>query len=187
MGNTSKKNIQYCAVVDNAHDYLKALSSGFKESNVSFKHESYNDESKRFEKIKKYYSEDHSDVKLYRNNTEKSIDNLCNLSTFEDIEDVEMEFIEKLDYIHNRNVDVESSYLGQQCIPGSGKLFIDSNGDFYTCENLSHCFKIGDYLTGIDKVSAVKFYKRYTEFRYKYCNHCWAKINVSNMCNSFCG
>lgn len=74
--------------------------------------------------------------------------------------------------------------LNGMCIPGASKLFVDTDGNYYPCERVSRCYKIGKTDTGIDNCAAELINKKYIKLRTLIgCRACWA-VNICQLCIS---
>lgn len=62
------------------------------------------------------------------------------------------------------------------CQMGLRKLFVGTNGDFYTCEKSDNSYKIGDLDQGFDYVGISGYYRRLEEVLDD-CRHCWAMVH----------
>lgn len=61
------------------------------------------------------------------------------------------------------------------CIPGTKRLYIDTQGDMYACERINKSPKLGNILKGIDlELVLEKYYYEYSAKSIKYCCDCWA-------------
>ncbi|MBN1234100.1 MAG: hypothetical protein JXA60_12155 [Candidatus Coatesbacteria bacterium] len=79
--------------------------------------------------------------------------------------------------IYKRDLrDISDNYkpglLG--CIPGNDRVFVTSNGDYYTCERVNEAFKIGSVETGINLDMVNKLQLQIQDFL-SFCESCWAK------------
>lgn len=72
--------------------------------------------------------------------------------------------------------------LNACCIPGSRRLYIETNGDFKPCERVGFSPVLGNINTGFDFVAIKKYYfDEFAKCAANYCNHCWA-CNVCGVC-----
>ena len=86
--------------------------------------------------------------------------------------------------LHNRNINkISDGAYRKTCIPGLEKLFVDSNGDFYTCEKLKNfeSMQIGNFREGINIKRVYSLLNRYKKFQEKDCYDCWL-IRLCNLC-----
>jgi uncharacterized protein len=68
------------------------------------------------------------------------------------------------------------------CIPGAHRIFVSTNGLFYTCEKTegNDNMLIGDIDNGVDIDLIRKTIQKYHDFIHAYCNGCW----LIRMCSS---
>ena len=86
--------------------------------------------------------------------------------------------IDSLAKIHNRMLTKFASCsipMNSCCIPGTRRLYIDTQGDMYVCERINKSPKIGNINSGFDiKAIMTKYYYEYSDKSIKYCANCWA-------------
>lgn len=59
------------------------------------------------------------------------------------------------------------------CFPGTRKLFVNVDGNFYMCERVNSNYSIGNVNHGFNHRRIYNFLKKYEEF-FKDCKYCWA-------------
>ncbi len=68
------------------------------------------------------------------------------------------------------------------CVPGSRRLYVNTNGEFLPCERIGTCPSIGNVDIGISYERVKKYYvDDYCEKSLKKCSTCWA-IRLCSMC-----
>lgn len=75
---------------------------------------------------------------------------------------------------------------GGPCLPGTTRLFVNVEGDFYPCERVNEDnpeFKIGNVETGID-INAAEAILNFDRDRIDICRNCWAFLRC-NQCISY--
>lgn len=86
--------------------------------------------------------------------------------------------VDSLITVHNRTLtEVASGVIPMNacCIPGTRRLYIDTEGDMYVCERINKSPKIGNVNSGIDINTIMsKYYYEYSDKSIKYCANCWA-------------
>lgn len=61
------------------------------------------------------------------------------------------------------------------CVPGTRRLYIDTEGDMYVCERINKSPKIGNLDSGLDLNTIMsKYYYEYSDVSIKHCANCWA-------------
>lgn len=93
------------------------------------------------------------------------------------------DFLEK--YNNKHNLDKIWHHAGT-CIPGYFKLFVNTKGFFYPCENAPNCpdMCIGNVIDGINIEQAVKLLN-IGKLTKEECKNCWA-IRFCSMCSLYC-
>lgn len=85
--------------------------------------------------------------------------------------------------IHNRRITKKAQPIyrfNACCVPGSRRLYINTNGDFYVCERIGNSPSIGNVFSGINFDKIKKFYiKDYSDGSIAACSKCWA----ADLCN----
>jgi len=71
--------------------------------------------------------------------------------------------------------------LNSCCVPGSRRLYVDTKGDFYTCERIGSSPSIGNVYDGIDYDNIKKFFVKEYEENTKDCTNCWA-LRICDAC-----
>ncbi len=66
------------------------------------------------------------------------------------------------------------------CKPGFRKLFVNTNGTYYTCEKIGRRSDLGNVFDGFDLQKSVDLYNKYSDIKAEICNDCWA----TRACNS---
>ena len=97
----------------------------------------------------------------------------------EDLEEIKARgIVDSLITVHNRTLtEVASGVIPMNacCIPGTRRLYIDTEGDMYVCERINKSPKIGNVNSGIDINTIMsKYYYEYSDKSIKYCANCWA-------------
>lgn len=86
--------------------------------------------------------------------------------------------VDSLITVHKRTLTEKASSIipmNACCIPGTRRLYIDTEGDMYVCERINKSPKIGNVNTGIDINTIMsKYYYEYSDKSIKYCANCWA-------------
>jgi len=77
--------------------------------------------------------------------------------------------------INNRPMDLIRDEFAPQgtCFPGTRKLFVNVDGNFYMCERVNSNYSIGNVNHGFNHRRIYNFLKKYEEF-FKDCKYCWA-------------
>lgn len=106
---------------------------------------------------------------------------------FVDYDEVsEKEYEAFLREYRNKHAVGETWHHSGACIPGAFKLFVDTKGNFFPCENSPQCedMCIGNLTNGINVSNAVSLLNigRLSE---KECINCWA-VRFCNMCMLYC-
>ncbi len=88
----------------------------------------------------------------------------------------------------NRKDNISAQYyLNGSCVPGSEKLFVSVDGDFYPCEKVNECnmnMKIGSLERGFD-YDNIKHLMNHGYLNQDNCKKCWA-IRFCNLCCAHC-
>jgi uncharacterized protein len=75
----------------------------------------------------------------------------------------------------------EFHYPNRICTPGKRKLFVDVNGDFFICENMTDFRPIGNVFIGFDYAEIFKILDEYIKYCNIDCLSCWA-IRLCDFC-----
>lgn len=68
------------------------------------------------------------------------------------------------------------------CVPGTRRLYVDTNGQFYPCERIGKCPNIGDIVNGLDINKIKKYYvEDYMKKSIEHCSNCWA-VRLCGIC-----
>lgn len=69
------------------------------------------------------------------------------------------------------------------CVPGSKRLFVSYNGDFYPCSKVFYhqSMVIGNIYEGIDIPAVINYYNEYIDLSEGRCRNCWA-IRICKSC-----
>lgn len=98
----------------------------------------------------------------------------------------ENEFNDFLKKYYNKHAVSKSWHHAGTCIPGYFKIFVNTHGLFYPCENAPNCSDtcIGNVIDGINVERAIKLLNigKLTENE---CKNCWA-IRYCSMCALYC-
>ncbi len=65
-------------------------------------------------------------------------------------------------------------YPNGACIPGTQRLFVDVEGNFYTCERMRYSFPIGNVKLGFNFDKIYNLMNDYIKLRSEDCINCWA-------------
>jgi len=93
--------------------------------------------------------------------------------------------------VHRRAValkgeQLKGGFLGPQsiCIPGWLRLFVDTNGDYYPCEQVPtlNAFKLGSVEKGIDISYAFDLITQFMSLNHHQCVFCWCVRNCRVGC-----
>lgn len=86
--------------------------------------------------------------------------------------------IDALVIVHDRMLTEKASCaipMNACCIPGTRRLYIDTEGDMYVCERINKSPKIGNVDSGIDiDTITAKYYHEYSDKSIAFCANCWA-------------
>ena len=80
-------------------------------------------------------------------------------------------------YFGNRTIGVapDVSWPNGTCVPGAHRLFADSGGTFYPCENFCESgWDLGNHKTGFEFSKAQALFHAYGDLCQKSCQGCWA-------------
>jgi uncharacterized protein len=77
----------------------------------------------------------------------------------------------------------ESIKINGMCVPGWRKLFVDTEGKFYTCERVNRSMPIGDVDNGIDKEVVQRILDLQVSANKDRCISCWA-VRLCGLCLS---
>lgn len=94
-------------------------------------------------------------------------------------------FFQQYKYIHTRvdkDIFSENEIARSFCKFGNSRLFVDVNGCFSPCEQLTSC-KIGNVHDGFDIERIMKTNKEYLNYRISNCSKCWA-VRLCFYCQS---
>jgi len=72
-------------------------------------------------------------------------------------------------------------YPNRICIPGKRKLFVNTLGDFFICENMTDFRSIGNVFTGFNYIEIFNILDEYIKYCNIDCLDCWA-IRLCNFC-----
>lgn len=91
--------------------------------------------------------------------------------------------------IHNRILTkepVQKYQLNGCCYPGSRRLYVSANGDFYICERIGKAPILGNVFEGVNKTVVLEeYHERYVKNSIPHCAECWA-VNLCEMCFMEC-
>lgn len=73
----------------------------------------------------------------------------------------------------------EQLVLNGCCYPGNRKLFVDTDGTYYTCEKFGQRVPIGNVNEGINSKLIDRAIEKFRDIRISYCRECWAQ----RLCN----
>ena len=95
--------------------------------------------------------------------------------TYNDLTIEKQLFNKDFSRINNRPMDLISNEFAPQgtCFPGTRKLFVNVDGNFYMCERVNSNYAIGNVNYGFSYKRIYNFFKKYEEL-FKDCKYCWA-------------
>lgn len=82
--------------------------------------------------------------------------------------------------IHDRSTKrmPDLIWLQGSCFPGMRKLFIDTDGQLFTCEKIGRRYTLGDVWNGFQYSEAEKLISNFVSIRDNLCSECW----LSRLC-----
>jgi uncharacterized protein len=89
--------------------------------------------------------------------------------------------------LKNRSAITANYHINGSCVPGSDKLFVSVDGEFFPCEKVNECNKnmqIGSLQNGFD-FEKIKYLMNIGYMNQDNCKNCWA-IRFCKMCCAHC-
>lgn len=85
--------------------------------------------------------------------------------------------------IHQRSLKALENVIHPNgiCLPGSKRLFVSPEGNFYPCERIDYHFRIGDIEKGFDYDAIFHLIDEYIRISREECLHCWA-LRMCKLC-----
>lgn len=75
--------------------------------------------------------------------------------------------------------------IAKNCIPGSHKMMVDSDGIYHICEKMDPHYDIGNVEIGLDFEKIANHMNRYAQIRSENCSECTFH-NICPMCYTNC-
>lgn len=150
-------------------EFSYSIDNKFKLSLPSGINTSFYNQFDMFDEMKKYSSQIQQFWKKYKTDIASGVienRNLIGEALFE-------KDIVQLDKRKMNRMGSKTASLGQ-CVPGSRKLFVSSDGFLYPCEKVSEQYCIGQIEKGIEFTTVNTLLENWSKFLSNTCKNCWA-------------
>ena len=170
-----KNNLCFLATIENFSDFKQEIDPDL-DKNMFLTNLTDQTGEKRWQDIKQY-------IRSTRDNSSHNNTKYDFLSKFSEFITDQKEFpttystwMISLLKIHYRESLPNNNILNGSCFPpGSIKIFLSTNGEYYVCEKMDYTFSIGNIQTGIDYEKVNDIVKKFYNFKKDTCKTCWAK------------